>query len=106
VPFDLKKALGATAIVLTLTAGSASAQMMTEGWDTNGDGIGQDEFNTGYGESGVYDRWDADASGDISEDEFSQGIFNSYDENEDGTWDENETGMFEDDAGEQGFWDW
>ncbi|MFA0963789.1 hypothetical protein AB9P05_18435 [Roseivirga sp. BDSF3-8] len=49
-------------------------------WDTNQDGIlDTGEYNQGIGNTGYYDAWDADSDNMISDREFSQGLYRSYD---------------------------
>ena len=152
----LMKFASASAIAALMTA-PAFAQENATDWDANQDQmVTQDEFDTGWGETGTFGEWDADASGaidqeefdlgveagfdadasgdlddeeqtamdesdwadadmatwdedasgDLNEEEFNQGVFGEYDEDESGDWNEEETAMFQDDAGDEGFWDW
>ena len=133
----LMKFASASAIAALMTA-PAFAQENVADWDADASGtISQDEFNTGWGETGTFGEWDADESGaigeeefnagfgdsedwadadmaswdedqsgDLNEEEFGQGVFGEYDEDQSGDWNEEETAAFQDDAGEEGFWDW
>lgn len=102
---DWLKPLGIGAFALSLFAAAPASAEMFDDWDTDDEvGISEDEWGTGFGESGVYDTWDAD-DGLLSEDEFNSGVFGSYDANDDGTIDETEFGVYEDDVGDKGFWD-
>lgn len=130
------KAMLTTAAALALTAGAALAQtattetdgamddagmqsglMMTD-LDRDADGmLNTEEFNEGFGASGVFSSYDAnqdgmltedeygedadtlaaydaDASGDVTEEEFSQGIFGEYDSDADGSFSTEETETF------------
>lgn len=53
-----------------------------------------DDFHDGF-------EWDADGDGFVNEDEFYEGAFTGFDEDESGHWDGDEW----DDAGEAGLWD-
>ncbi|MFC4173449.1 PRC-barrel domain-containing protein, partial [Microvirga sp. GCM10011540] len=45
-------------------------------FDRNGDGIlGRNEFAGGWGDNGLYERWDADRTGWLAENEFGNGLF-------------------------------
>jgi hypothetical protein len=61
------------------------------------DGITEDEWQEGFGEAGVFDEWDEDGDGRLSEDEFAGGAFRSYDENQDEMLDEDEFARAEED---------
>lgn len=74
-------------------------------WDTTGDGlIDADEFGvltSSWDVDWDYDPWDADGDGYLDSGEFYDGIYTTYDLNEDGHWQNGEW----DDAGEAGLWD-
>ncbi|MBN1240647.1 MAG: hypothetical protein JXB36_19245 [Gammaproteobacteria bacterium] len=97
--------IGMGCAVALLSAGGVVAQDAWEEWDADGDGIGVDEWNEGFGERGVFDDWDADRDGLLSEDEFNEGVFDSYDQNDNETIEESELGDVGDDMGDGGFWD-
>lgn len=102
----LTKAFGAGVVASVLALGTVVAQ--EDGlfdWDDNGDGVDAEEWNDGFGAEGVFDDWDADADGTLTEDEFNTGVFSSYDEDDDDYLDDNELSAFEDDTGEDGVWD-
>lgn len=104
----MKKTSMMTALALVLGLGIAPAMAQEDwgAWDTNDDGvIDNEEFGVGFGESGVYDDWDADDDGMLSEDEFNTGVFGSYDEDESEGIEEPEFGDLGDDMGDGGFWD-
>lgn len=102
----LARTTGLGALLVSLAAVPALAQDSMSDWDSNGDGtISQDEFNTGWGEAGVYDSWDEDGDGALSEDEFNTGVFESYDSDDSGAIEEPEFGDLSDDMGDGGFWD-
>lgn len=69
-------------------------------WDANDDDmLDEQEFNTGFEESGLYDEWDVNDDGYLDEDEFGDGLYDS--------WDEDDSGYLEEDEAEEvGFWDW
>ena len=97
-------ALGLVAPVFA--AAPAMAQEDMGAWDANDDGVlDNDEFATGFGESGVFGDWDSDGDGSLTEDEFNAGVFGGYDDNGDGTIDESEFGDVGDDMGDGGLFD-
>lgn len=97
------------ATALMLSVGASAAMEMGE-WDTDGTaGISSEEFRTGFDGMGVYDRWDADKNGQLTEDEFNAGIgderreaFNTrFTEGAYGEWDGDDNGyLTEDEFGE------
>lgn len=94
-----------TIIVSAPLAGLVHADEWEE-WDADGSGdLSLDEWDAGFDEEGVYEEWDLDNDGVLSNDEYSEGIFTGYDLNNDGIWDEQEYGVWQDDAGDEGFWD-
>lgn len=101
------KSTAATSFVLALmTAAPAVAQENYTDWDSDGsEALEMEEFNTGFGDSGIFDDWDLDDDGALSEDEFGEGVYNGYDVNDDGVLDEPEFGDYGDDLGDEGFWD-
>lgn len=107
----IKTILGASAFALSLAAAPALAQdaEVNEGvasWDADGDSaISQEEFDTGFGEAGVYDDWDADDDGALSEEEFNIGLYESYDADDSGVIEEPEFGDVGDDIGDEGLFD-
>lgn len=52
------------------------------------------------------DQWGEDDDGTLTEDEFDTGVYRGYDEDESGMLEAEEQAAFEDDRGEEGFWDW
>lgn len=105
---DWLKLIGSAALAATMAAGTV-AYAEDNGWadwdaDQSGD-ISQDEWDTGFEDEGLYSDWDADGDGALNEDEFGTGIFNTYDRDGDGVWNEEEYNAFGDDAGDGGFWD-
>ena len=91
------KILTAASTALVLMGTPALAQW--DQWDANADGVlAEDEFNTAFGEAGVYGEWDEDDDGALTQDEFGGGVFGLYDEDEDGAWSEEEFGAFEEDG--------
>lgn len=90
-----------------LSAGGAFAE--GEGfneWDSNADGVvNYEEFDTGFDDEGLFDTWDANGDNMLDENEYGEGIFNTYDEDGNGDLSEDEYGDFNDDAGDNGFWD-
>lgn len=118
-----------SAFALALAAGPAMAQdsMMGDYDADTSASVSQDEFNTGFSESGTYANLDADqsgtltedelgesggdmafgdmdtdASGDLNEDEFNQSVFSSYDADASGDLNEEEFGTVDADFGEGG----
>ena len=97
--------LAGAVLALALAASPAYAQELGE-WDADASGaLNEEEFNAGFGESGVYDAWDADRDGALTEDEFNAGVFGGYDRNDDGMIDEPEFGDYGDDVGDGGLFD-
>ena len=77
---DWKKMLMGTTVAVSLLAVPAIAQEIGA-WDEDGDGIiSEQEFGTGFGETGVYGEWDANDDQALSEDEFNAGIGENEDE--------------------------
>ncbi len=71
-------------------------------YDTNKDGsLDEDEFRETNLNEAWYNDWDVNNDNLLDENEFSDGLFTSFDDNEDGHWDGNEW----DDAGDEGLWD-
>ena len=98
--------LTAVALAFGLAAAPAMAEEDWGAWDANEDGvIDNEEFDAGFGESGVFGNWDADGDGMLSEDEFGEGVYGSYDDDESGVIEEPEFGDIGDDMGDGGFWD-
>lgn len=99
-------AIGGTLVALSLAgAGGAFAQEYND-WDTNADGgIDYEEWDTGFDDEGVFDSWDANDDGMLDDQEYGEGIYNTYDNDGDGALNEEEYGTFQDDAGDEGFWD-
>lgn len=68
--------------------------------DASGD-VSEEEFTTGFDASSTYSEFDADASGDVNEEEFTQGIYNTADADDAGALTEDEfnnaSGLFGDD---------
>lgn len=107
---DLKKLAGISAILAALAAAPAMAQEDIGGWDTDGDGmVNEEEFTEGwgttFGEEDPYSAWDEDGDGMLSEEEFNAGVYDSYDADDSGMIEEPEFGDVGDDIGDGGFWD-
>ena len=120
------KTLLASTAALTLLAAAATAQDMGMSFDGDGDGLSSmTEFDEGLGTAGLYTSmdanedglltedeygdnaddfatYDADASGDLSEEEFNAGLFGSYDADGSGDLDENEVATADADFAEGG----
>lgn len=92
-------AIGAVAIA------AMSTSALAQEWDMDGDGmLNQDEWNTGWNESGVFNDWDGDGDGMLTSDEFNTGVYGGYDRDGDGMLNDEEYTMFNDDMGNEGFW--
>lgn len=77
---DWKKMLLGTTVALSLFAAPAVAQEIGA-WDGDADGvISQEEFGTGFGETGAFGEWDANDDEALSEDEFNAGVGENKDE--------------------------
>lgn len=60
-------------------------------WDTDGDGyIEEAEFETEFTRIGWYDAWDLDDNAQLTEQEYTTGVFRIWDENNDNRLDETE----------------
>ena len=70
-------------------------------WDTSGDGLVDEEEFGALGHDWDYDTWDSDANGYVDSGEFYDGLYTTYDSEEDGHW---QLGNW-DDAGEEGWFD-
>ena len=69
-----KQTLLGSAMALSLVAAPAIAQELSE-WDQNADSsLDQQEFQTGFDESGAFGGWDANDDDMLSQDEFDAGI--------------------------------
>lgn len=102
----LLRIVGAFVLAVPLAIASVVHADEWNEWDSDRSGdLSLDEWDAGFNEEGVYEEWDADRDGMLDGDEYSQGIFNRYDRNQDGIWDEEEYGTWQDDAGDEGFWD-
>lgn len=70
------KTLSGTVVAASLLALPAAAAEFGE-WNTDGDaGLTRNEFDTRFGGLGVYNKWDADRNGIISQSEWQAGIGN------------------------------
>lgn len=67
--------MAAASVALILGAGTAFAQDAYADWDTDSNnGINQTEWDTGWGQNGVFDRFDADNDDVLSNDELNTGL--------------------------------
>lgn len=74
-----------------------------ERWDANQDQQwSREEFEAASGESQFYAEWDVDGDGTLTEDELNEGVFNTYDTNQDGVLDNDEYEAFVSARGEDG----
>lgn len=98
--------LGMLALAVPLVAAASVGAAEAFGdWDIYDDGgIDGTEWGAGFDESTVFDAWDADHDGRLTETEFHRGVFGAYDANDDGRLDEPEFGDYRDDAGPGGLW--
>jgi hypothetical protein len=103
---NLSKLTTVTALALSLFAAPALAQEAYEDWDSNSDAaIDENEFGTGFGDTGIYDEWDADDDGNLTEEEFNAGVYGGYDDDDSGVLEEPELGDVGDDLGDEGLFD-
>lgn len=80
--FDRKIITGMAALGLSLGLVAAPATAATHTisndfgtWDANGDaGIDNQEFCTGFQNAGIYENWDTDADGALSQTEYDAGL--------------------------------
>lgn len=102
-------AIGGTLVAFSLLgAGGAFAQENNNfnDWDSDGSGaIDFEEWDAGFDDEGVFDSWDANDDNMLDDNEYGEGIYNTYDQDESGDLSEDEYGDFNDDAGDEGFWD-
>lgn len=103
------KYLGSTALAFALIGGATAYAAGDNGynaWNTDdAEGLTYEEWDAGFNDEEQFDAWDADGDGLLDEDEFNEGVFSSYDDNENDTLDEPEYGDYNDDLGDEGFWD-
>ncbi|WP_421684086.1 hypothetical protein HKW98_06630 [Stutzerimonas urumqiensis] len=96
---------------VTLAATMAiSAPVMAEAefdeWDADNSGVlNFSEWDAGFNDENLMTGWDSDKDGMLSNDEYSQGIYNSYDADGSGDWNEEEYNGFADDSGDGGVLD-
>lgn len=77
-----------------------------EDWDIDGDSvILSNEFLDGWGDLNTFHRLDADGDEKLSEQEFTLGIFEKYDEDTSGLIEDPELTAIGDDMGAGGLWD-
>ena len=54
-------------------------------WDTDSDGLlTSAEWEAGYGQTGLFDTWDADDSGSLANNEYYGGLYDTWDADNDG----------------------
>lgn len=70
-------------------------------WDYDADGFIEENEYADIGLDSDFDSWDADNDNYLGADEFYEGYFSAFDEDEDGHWDDYEW----DDAGDAGLFD-
>ena len=80
----------ASAAAALLVSAAANAQMFG---DTYGTDLDYDTFNTGLGESGIYDAWDRDDEVGLNDREFATGVFADWDRDNDLQITEEEYGL-------------
>lgn len=104
-----QKAVGGIALATALVGGSTlayAADMDYNTWDADKSGaLDYNEWNAGFDNDTLFSRWDTDKDGTLSDDEYGQGLYNSYDRDKSGDWNEDEYNMFRDDAGDEGWLD-
>jgi len=104
---NITKLAGAGLLAALLSSTPAFAQVAweEEGWDTDGDGLfSMEEFREGFRERINFAKWDADADGMLSEEEFGGGIYDRYDADASGAFEETEYSAMEEDFGTEGVW--
>lgn len=105
-----QKVLGGIALSAALAGGSAATYaagaMDFDKWDENNSGLIEiGEWDTGFENDELFSGWDTDGDKSLTKEEFNRGIFNSYDADNSGDLSENEYKTFQDDAGEGGWLD-
>ena len=53
----------------------------------------------------MFSRWDSDRDGVLTNDEYGQGVYNTYDRDKSGDWNEDEYNRFRDDSDNEGWLD-
>ena len=75
-------------------------------WDKDNSGVvTMGEWDTGFDRHSVFGSWDSDKDGLLSNKEYGEGLYNSYDLDASGDWNEDEYKAFRDDAGDDGWLD-
>ncbi len=93
--------------ILALGLGAAPALADCHGdWDTNQDTVlDQAEYGTAYGENAWFSERDLDSDGFLSEDEYTTGLYGSYDRDQDGLFSEEEQQVGYRSTDDYGIWD-
>lgn len=93
----IARTLAASALALALGGGAAlaGAHLAAERYDADADGlITEDEFGTGFGGEGIFGGFDSDADGMLNEEEFGvmgdRAALTDYDSDTDGLVSEDE----------------
>lgn len=89
----------ATVLAMVLAGGGAAAQALDEGigdWDRDDSGfVDPEEFELGFNDSGLFDRWDSNADSLLDQDEWgalgTDGELGAWDRDADQLLDETET---------------
>jgi len=75
-------------------------------WDQDQSGVVEfNEWDAGFNDENTLTSWDSDSDGMLSNNEFGEGVFESYDADNSGDWNDEEYRAFSDDAGDGGYLD-
>ena len=104
-----QKTVGGLAVAAALAGGSVmayAADMDYNAWDADRSGsVDYNEWGTRFDNDGMFSRWDADRDGVLTNDEYGQGVYNTYDRDKSGDWNEDEYNRFRDDSDNEGWLD-
>ncbi|WP_421684135.1 hypothetical protein HKW98_06890 [Stutzerimonas urumqiensis] len=104
----LQTVLGGIALASTvaIAAPAFADDNLFHDWDADSSGVlDYSEWDAGFDDENLMTSWDEDGDGMVSNDEYSQGLFESYDADNSGDWNDKEYEMFRDDAGDGGIFD-
>ncbi|WP_421684133.1 hypothetical protein HKW98_06880 [Stutzerimonas urumqiensis] len=89
-----------TAVCSLVLAGAFAAPAMADdfdAWDTDkSGGLSYQEWDAGFDEESLVKKWDDNGDSFISDKEFGENIYRSYDADKSSYWEENEYGVFKD----------
>ncbi len=78
------RAVALTSALALPAAATAQATWTYSDWDNDGNlEVSDQEFQTGFAETGTYNAWDSDETVGLSEGEFATGVYSSWDTDND-----------------------